>query len=93
MHADPAGDLGAPLLALDATMVIVGPGGERTVPATEFYRDIFATAVGDGELLTEVRIPKHTGWGAAYEKFTRAAQQWAIIGVAATVRMQGGQIV
>jgi carbon-monoxide dehydrogenase medium subunit len=93
VHADPAGDLGAPLLALDATMVIVGPGGERTVPATEFYHDIFATAVGDGELLTEVRIPKHTGWGAAYEKFTRAAQQWAIIGVAATVRTQGGQIV
>lgn len=92
VHADPAGDVGAPILALDATMVIAGSGGERTVPATEFFRDLFETAVEDGELLTEIRIPKHTGWGAAYEKFVRVAHQWSIVAVAATVRVEGGSI-
>jgi carbon-monoxide dehydrogenase medium subunit len=92
VHADPAGDVGAPVLALDATMVIAGPSGERTVPAGEFFRDLFETAVGDGELLTEIRIPKHTGWGSAYEKFVRVSHQWSIVAVAATVRADGGTI-
>ncbi|WP_299447437.1 xanthine dehydrogenase family protein subunit M [uncultured Phycicoccus sp.] len=92
VHADPAGDVGAPVLALDATMVVVGPGGERTVGAGEFFRDLFETAVGDGELLTEIRIPKHTGWGSAYEKFVRVSHQWSIVAVAATVRLEGGSI-
>ncbi|QKE83788.1 xanthine dehydrogenase family protein subunit M [Arthrobacter sp. NEB 688] len=92
VHADPAGDVGAPILALDATMVIAGSGGERTVPATEFFRDLFETAVEEGELLTEIRIPKHTGWGASYEKFVRVAHQWSIVAVAATVRVEGGSI-
>src|SRR3954469_14929471 len=67
VHADPAGDVGAPALALEAELVIQGPGGARTVPADEFFRDLFETAVGEGELLTSVRIPKHTGWGSHYE--------------------------
>lgn len=92
VHADPAGDVGAPVLALDATLVVVGPGGERTVPAADFFRDLFETAVGDGELLTEIRIPKHTGWGASYEKFVRVSHQWSIVAVAATVRVEGGSI-
>ena len=71
VHADPAGDLGAPVLALDAELVIAGAGGERTVAASDFFEDLFETAVGEGELLTEIRIPKHTGWGAHYEKFVR----------------------
>ena len=92
VHADPAGDVGAPVLALDATMVIVGPGGERTVGAGEFFQDLFETAVADGELLTEIRIPKHTGWGSAYEKFVRVSHQWSIVAVAATVQAEGGTI-
>ncbi len=92
VHADPAGDVGAPVLALDATMVIAGPSGERTVAATEFFTDLFETAVGDGELLTEIRIPKHTGWGSAYEKFVRVSHQWSIVAVAATVKADGGTI-
>jgi carbon-monoxide dehydrogenase medium subunit len=92
VHADPAGDLGAPVLALDAEMVIAGPGGERTVAAKDFFTDLFETAVGDGELLTAIRIPKHTGWGAHYEKFVRVAHQWSIVGVAATVKADGGTI-
>ena len=92
VHADPAGDVGAPVLALDATMVVAGPSGERTVPAAEFFLDLFETAVGEGELLTEIRIPKHTGWGSAYEKFVRVSHQWSIVAVAATVRAEGGTI-
>ncbi len=92
VHADPAGDVGAPVLALDATMVITGSSGERTVPATEFFRDLFETAVGEDELLTQIRIPKHTGWGSAYEKFVRVSHQWSIVAVAATVRAEGGSI-
>ena len=85
-HADPAGDLGAPALALDAEFVIAGPGGTRTVAAVDFFVDLFETAIGDDEILTEVRIPKHTGWGAHYEKFVRVAHQWPIVAVAATVK-------
>jgi aerobic carbon-monoxide dehydrogenase medium subunit len=92
VHADPAGDIPAPTLALDAEFVITGPGGQRRVAATDFFQDIFTTAVGDDEILVEVRVPKYTGWGSAYEKFVRVAQQWAIAGVAATVRTEGGTI-
>jgi carbon-monoxide dehydrogenase medium subunit len=92
VHADPAGDLGAPALALDAEFVIAGRDGTRTVPAAEFFTDVFTTAVGEDEILTEVRIPKHTGWGAHYEKFVRVSHQWAIVAVAATVRAEGGTI-
>lgn len=91
-HADPAGDAGAPVLALDGAMVVRGPEGERTVPAEEFFVDLFETAVQDGELLTAVVIPKHTGWGSHYEKFVRVSHQWAIVGVAAAVRSEGGTI-
>ena len=56
-HADPAGDLGAPSLALDAQFVIAGTGGERTVEAVDFFVDLFATAIEEGEILKEVRIP------------------------------------
>jgi len=92
VHADPAGDLLAPVVALDAEMVIVGPGGRRTVPAEAFFVDLFTTAVQPDELLVEVRIPKKTGWGAHYEKFQRVAQAWSIVAVAAAVRTEGGSI-
>ena len=91
-HADPAGDLGAPVLALDAEMVITGSGGERTVAAKDFFVDIFTTALEPTELLTAIRIPKHTGWGARYEKFNRVAQAWSIVAVAAAVRLDGDTI-
>jgi carbon-monoxide dehydrogenase medium subunit len=91
-HADPAGDLGAPTLALGAEFVIAGSGGTRTVAADDFFVDLFETAIGDDEILTEVRIPKHTGWGAHYEKFVRVAHQWPIVAVAATVEITGDVI-
>jgi carbon-monoxide dehydrogenase medium subunit len=91
-HADPASDLPAPMLALDAEFVIAGPGGQRRVAAADFFQDLFTTALGDDEILIEARVPKYTGWGSAYEKFVRVAQQWAIAGVAAAVRTEGGTI-
>lgn len=92
VHADPAGDMPAPVLAADATFILAGPNGERRVAAADFFQGYFTTAVDDGEILTHVRVPKYTGWGAHYEKFTRVAQQWSIVAVAAMVRVEGGTI-
>lgn len=92
VHADPAGDIAAPVLALDCDLVIQGPGGRRTVAAADFFEDLFTTAVGEGELLVEIRVPKYTGWGARYEKFTRVAQAWSVVAVAAAVKVEGGSI-
>ncbi|GAA2337449.1 xanthine dehydrogenase family protein subunit M [Saccharopolyspora halophila] len=91
-HADPAGDLPAPALVLDAEMVLAGPSGRRTVPAADFFVDYFTTALEPGELLVEVRVPKWTGWKARYEKFNQIAQAWSIVGVAAAVRVDGDSI-
>jgi aerobic carbon-monoxide dehydrogenase medium subunit len=93
VHADPAGDLPAVALALDAEFVLAGPGGRRTVPATEFFVDYLTTALEEGELLVEVRLPKlGEDWGVRYEKFNRVAQAWSIVAVAAAVRREGGRI-
>jgi aerobic carbon-monoxide dehydrogenase medium subunit len=89
-HGHPASDLPTVILALDAELVIAGPNGTRTVPASDFFRGAFETAVGEDELLTEIRIPKLGRWtGWSYIKFRRRAQDWATIGVAALVRANG----
>ncbi|MHB1486109.1 MAG: FAD binding domain-containing protein [Acidimicrobiales bacterium] len=93
-HADPAGDLPAVALALDAQMVIEGPGGRRTLPAAEFFVDYLQTALASDELLLEIRFPKLNGhWGVHYEKFNRVAQAWAIVGVAVAVRSDNNSVV
>ncbi len=92
-HADPAGDLGAVALALDCEFVAVGPGGERRIPASEFFLDYLTTALSPDELLTAVRVPKlGPGWSSHYEKFNRVAQAWSIVAVAAVVRRDNGSI-
>jgi carbon-monoxide dehydrogenase medium subunit len=91
-HADPAGDLAAVALALDAEFVIEGSAGRRTVAATEFFVDYLETTLSPDELLVEIRVPKLSGWGVHYEKFQRVAQAWAVVGVAAAVRVEGGTI-
>jgi carbon-monoxide dehydrogenase medium subunit len=92
-HADPAGDLPAVALALDAEFVIAGPEGRRTVPASDFFVDYLTTALEEGELLVEIRVPKLAGeWGMRYEKFNRVAQAWSIVAVAAVVRREDGHI-
>jgi aerobic carbon-monoxide dehydrogenase medium subunit len=82
-HGDPASDLPTVMLALDATFVVRGPGGERTVGARDFFKSFFVTDLGDQEILTEVRVPKLAGAGWSYQKFHTRAQDWAIVGVAA----------
>ncbi len=85
-HGDPASDLPAVLLALGATLVGTGRDGTREVAADEFFQGFLETAVGEGELLTEIRVPKATGAGWSFQKFNRRAQDWAIVGVACVRR-------
>ena len=82
-HGDPASDLPAVLLALDATVVARGPGGERTIPASEFFLGFLETALAPDELLVEIRVPKTGATGFSYQKFNRRAQDWAIVGALA----------
>ena len=92
-HADPAGDLGRPSLALDAAV-----RHRRARAASARWRRSTSsstsstTAIEEGEILNEVRIPKRAGWGAHYEKFVRVAHQWPIVAVAAAVQVEGGTI-
>lgn len=81
-HADAAADLPAAVLASDATMVIQGPGGRRTVPASDFFRGYFETALEPDEMLVELRVPRTGSAPVHYEKFTRRANDWAIVAVA-----------
>lgn len=84
-HADPASDLPAVLLALGGTLVAKGPGGERTIAATDFFQGFLESALEPDELLTEIRVPKCADAGWSFQKFNRRAQDWAIVGVAAVV--------
>jgi carbon-monoxide dehydrogenase medium subunit len=81
-HADPAADLPAVILALGATLVARGPAGSREIPAGEFFRDLFETALQPGELLAEIRIPKPGSRGWSFQKFSKRGIDWAIVGVA-----------
>ncbi len=87
-HGDPASDLPGVLLALDATFAARGSDGSREIPASEFFRSLFETALEPGELLTEIRVPKPPGRGWSFQKFTQRAIDWAIVGVA----VQGGSV-
>ncbi|MFY9891056.1 MAG: xanthine dehydrogenase family protein subunit M [Streptosporangiaceae bacterium] len=92
-HADPAGDLPAVILALNATIVAAGPGGQREIAASDFFVDYLTTALDPGEVLTGIRVPKlGSDWGYRYEKFHRTAQAWATVGVAALVRRSNGEV-
>lgn len=90
-HGDPASDLPAVLLALGATLVVQGADGTREVAADDFFQGFLETAVGEAELLIEIRVPKATGAGWSFQKFNRRAQDWAIVGVAC-VRRGDGQV-
>ena len=82
-HGDPASDLPAVMLALGATLVAQGPGGTREIPAADMFRGFLETALDEGEMLTQIRIPSATGRGWSYQKFTRRSQDWAVVAVAA----------
>jgi aerobic carbon-monoxide dehydrogenase medium subunit len=82
-HADPASDLPAVVLALGGSLIARGPNGEREIPASEFFRGFLESALEPRELLTEIRVPRMDGTGWSFQKFSRRAQDWAIVGVAA----------
>jgi len=90
-HGDPASDPPTVLLALGASMVVHGPGGERTVSAADFFKGIFETDLGTQDVLTAIRVPR-TSAGWSYQKFHRRAIDWAIVGVAALVERSNGSI-
>jgi carbon-monoxide dehydrogenase medium subunit len=92
VHADAAGDLPAVALALDATLIARGPGGQREIPVADFFVDYLTTSLRPDEILTGIRVPKLGGWGFRYEKFHRTAQSWATVGVAALVRRSNGSV-
>ena len=83
-HSDPAGDWPAAVLALDADVVLVGPGGERVVKATDFFVDLMTTDLKPGEILREIRIAKPSGrFGQSYQKAPHPASGFAVVGIAA----------
>jgi carbon-monoxide dehydrogenase medium subunit len=82
-HGDPASDLPAALLALDATFVARGPAGDREIAASEFFHGFLETALAPDELLREIRVPKSGPNGFAFQKFNRRAQDFAIVGAVA----------
>ena len=85
-HSDPAGDWPAAVIALDAELILVGPGGERTVKTSDFFIDLLTTDLQPGEILREIRIKKPTGrFGQAYQKVPHPASGFAVVGVAAHV--------
>ncbi len=88
-HADPAGDLPAVAVAMEAVLVT----SSREIPARDFFSDYLTSALEPDEILVGVRLPKtFTGWGFHYEKFHRTAQAWAIVGVACLVRRSNGEV-
>ena len=92
-HADPASDMPAVVLALDGQVKAVGPKGERTIAAKDFFVDLFTTALQPGEVLTEVSFAKPaSGAGMAYEKFSHPASGYAVVGVAAVAARDGSVV-
>lgn len=91
-QADAAEDLSAVCSALKARVVIRGRGGERVVRLDEFYIGPFMTAVGEGELLTEVRLALRPGAGSAHEKVERRAGDWAVAAASAALWIDGGVV-
>jgi carbon-monoxide dehydrogenase medium subunit len=89
-HADPAGDPPAAFLALDGSVVVKGPNGERTIAGTDFFIDILTTALAEDEIVTAITFPVlAAGTGTAYAKFDHPASHYALTGVAAAVKLDG----
>ena len=90
-NGDPASDPPTVLLAMDGSVTARGPGGERTIAAADLFQDYLTTAIADDEVVTDVRLPAMDGYGHAYLKFTRRAEDWSMVGVAALVKVDGGK--
>ena len=92
-HADPASDLPAVLVAVGASVHLLGPGGARSVAAADFFTGLLTTAIHDGEIITEIEVPAccDSGSGCAYLKVEHPASGYAVCGAAAVVDMSGGE--
>ncbi|MGH3188717.1 MAG: FAD binding domain-containing protein [Streptosporangiaceae bacterium] len=90
-HADPAAELPAVALALDAELVAAGPGGSRRIPAAEFFQGPYTTALAPDEILTEIRLPVWHG-GHAFVEFSRIHANFAVVAVAVLVDLAGDRI-
>jgi len=88
-HGDPASDLPAVLLALEGEITAQGLSGLRSIAAADLFQDYLTTSLAHDEVITEVRLPATDGWGYGYEKFTRRAEDWAMVGVCALVKRAG----
>jgi carbon-monoxide dehydrogenase medium subunit len=90
-HADPASDLPTVLVAVGARLTAVGPKGERTIAADDFFQGMMTTALTDGEILTAIEVAPHKpGEGMAYAKFSHPASRYAVVGAAAVVGVENG---
>ena len=89
VHGDPASDLPTVFLACEGSLTVASSGGTREVAATDMFEDYLTTAVGEGEIVTEIRVPTFDDWGSSYLKFTRRAEDWAMVGVLAMVKKAG----
>jgi aerobic carbon-monoxide dehydrogenase medium subunit len=85
-HGDPASDMPAVVLAAEGAVTVRGPSGQREVAAADLFEEFLTTAVGQGEILTEVRLPALEGYGFGYQKFNRRNEDWAMVAVCALVK-------
>jgi carbon-monoxide dehydrogenase medium subunit len=86
VHGDPASDLPAVVLACEGTVTVRGEGGQREIAAADLFQDFLTTAVGDGEIMTEIRLPSMDGYGFGYQKFNRRQEDWAMVAACALVK-------
>jgi aerobic carbon-monoxide dehydrogenase medium subunit len=91
-HADPAGDWGSVMLALEADLVATSSAGERVIPSSDFFQGPFTTALRADEVLTEVRVPLRQRSGGAYLKLERKVGDFATVGVAVQVELDNGTV-
>jgi carbon-monoxide dehydrogenase medium subunit len=89
VHGDPASDLPTVFLACEGSLTVVGSGGTREVAAVDMFEDYLTTAVGESEIVTEIRVPSFDDWGSSYLKFTRRAEDWAMVAVLAMIKKAG----
>ena len=89
-HGDPASDLPAVMMICEATVTLQGAGAvQRSVSATDLFRNYMETAIEPAEVLTEVRIPAYDGWGYSYQKFNRRSEDWAMVAVSVLLKQTG----
>lgn len=91
-HADPASDLPTVVTALGGEIVARGPDGARTIAASDFFEDIWTSALMPEEIVTEIRVPVADGVAQTYQKFRQRPADWAIVGVAASITHDNGRI-